>query len=163
MLVVLTVALAWVFSRFNAPNAWMLGPLLMTVVLTGSGLTLSGLPEWLIKLGQVFIGMALGSRFRRESMNQLRSLTSLVVASSFVLILTAAGFAWLLGVLSGVPVATMVLATSPGGIAEMSLTAKLLQLGVPVVTVFHVTRLAFMLMTVGPVYRILAARFQWKI
>ncbi|MFK7965284.1 MAG: AbrB family transcriptional regulator [Burkholderiaceae bacterium] len=163
VLAALTVAMGWVFSRFNAPNAWMLGPMLMTVVLTGSGLTLSGLPEWLIKLGQVFIGMALGSRFRRESMSQLRSLTSLVVASTFALILTAAGFAWMLSVLSGVPVATMVLATSPGGIAEMSLTAKLLQLGVPVVTVFHVTRLAFMLMTVGPVYRMLAVRYQWKL
>eukprot|EP01034_Spumella_vulgaris_P030475 gene30475-37695_t len=35
---------------------------------------------------------------------------------------------------TGLPWATMVLGTSPGGIAEMSITAKVLQLGVPVVT-----------------------------
>ena len=34
----------------------------------------------------------------------------------------------------------MLLGTSPGGMAEMSITAKVLQLGVPVVTAFHVTR-----------------------
>jgi len=156
-----TISMALVFVKWNAPNAWMLGPLLVTVVLSGSGVPLSGLPEWLIKLGQVFIGMALGSRFQRESMKRLRSLSLLVTISSFGLILLAAGFAWLLGGLAGVPVATMVLATSPGGIAEMSLTAKLLQLGVPVVVVFHVTRLAFILMTVGPLYRWLAQRYNW--
>ena len=61
------------------------------------------------------------------------------------------------------PVSTMVLATSPGGIAEMSLTAKVLQLGVPVVTVFHVTRLVFMLVCYGPFYQFLATRHGWPV
>ena len=45
------------------------------------------------------------------------------------------------------------LGTSPGGIAEMAITAKVLQLGVALVTAFHVTRLAAVLLLVEPLYR----------
>jgi hypothetical protein len=47
----------------------------------------------------------------------------------------------------------MVLGTSPGGIAEMAITAKVLQLGVPVVTAFQVCRLVAVLVLVEPLYR----------
>jgi uncharacterized membrane protein AbrB (regulator of aidB expression) len=62
-------------------------------------------------------------------------------------------FAALLAWGTGLPCATMVLGTSPGGIAEMSITAKVLQLGVPVVTAFQVCRLMAVLMLVAPLYR----------
>jgi uncharacterized membrane protein AbrB (regulator of aidB expression) len=48
------------------------------------------------------------------------------------------------------------LGTAPGGIAEMAITAKVLQLGVPVVTAFQVCRLVAVLLMVGPL-------FQWVI
>ena len=57
----------------------------------------------------------------------------------------------------------MILATSPGGIAEMSLTAKQLRLGVPIVTVFHVTRVVTLVLTCGLVYRWLASRAGWPV
>jgi uncharacterized membrane protein AbrB (regulator of aidB expression) len=44
------------------------------------------------------------------------------------------------------------LGTSPGGIAEMCITAKVLQLGVPIVTAFHVTRLATVLLLADRIY-----------
>ena len=47
----------------------------------------------------------------------------------------------------------MLLGTSPGGIAEMAITAKVLQLGVPVVTAFQVCRLVAVLILAEPVYR----------
>jgi hypothetical protein len=46
-----------------------------------------------------------------------------------------------IGILVGLPVPTMALAISPGGMAEMSITAKVLHLGVPVVSAFHVVRI----------------------
>lgn len=48
---------------------------------------------------------------------------------------------------------TLLLATSPGGIAEMSITAKLLQLGAPMVTAFQVCRLVAVLLLLEPLYR----------
>jgi uncharacterized membrane protein AbrB (regulator of aidB expression) len=52
------------------------------------------------------------------------------------------------------------LGTSPGGITEMAITAKVLQLGVPVVTAFQVCRLIAVLLLVAPMFRWLEARGQ---
>jgi uncharacterized membrane protein AbrB (regulator of aidB expression) len=54
--------------------------------------------------------------------------------------------------------ATMVLGTSPGGIAEMAITAKVLQLGVPVVTAFQVCRLVAVLVLAEPLNQWSATR-----
>ena len=47
--------------------------------------------------------------------------------------------------------AVALLAISPGGIAEMALTARVLRLGVPAVTAFHVARMV--VLAIGPLYR----------
>ena len=57
----------------------------------------------------------------------------------------------------GLHPATLVLGTAPGGIAEMCITAKVLQLGVPLVTAFHVTRVVVILLTTVPVFARVAA------
>jgi uncharacterized membrane protein AbrB (regulator of aidB expression) len=74
-----------------------------------------------------------------------------IVAGIGISALFAAGLAWW----SGLPLATMVLATAPGGIAEMCITAKVLQLGVPLVTAAHVTRVIILVTTTGPLFRLL--------
>ena len=50
---------------------------------------------------------------------------------------------------AGLHWSTAVIATTPGGIGEMALTAQALQLGVPVVTAFHVIRMAAVVLTAG--------------
>jgi uncharacterized membrane protein AbrB (regulator of aidB expression) len=69
------------------------------------------------------------------------------------MVLLCAGFAFLLSWGTGLHAATLILGTSPGGIAEMAITAKVLQLGVPVVTAFQVCRLVAVLVLVEPLYR----------
>ena len=65
----------------------------------------------------------------------------------------AFAFAALLGLVAEVPLPTLALATAPGGVSEMCITAKVLQLGVPVVTAFQVCRLVAVLVLAEPVYR----------
>jgi uncharacterized membrane protein AbrB (regulator of aidB expression) len=65
-----------------------------------------------------------------------------------VSVLFGAALAW--G--TGLHPATMILGTAPGGITEMAITAKVLQLGVPVVTAFQVCRLVAVLLIVGPLF-----------
>ena len=48
---------------------------------------------------------------------------------------------------------TAILALAPGGMPEMSITAKVLQLGVPLVVAFHVTRMAILVTVSGWVFR----------
>jgi hypothetical protein len=80
-----------------------------------------------------------------------------VLASVAFAMVLSAGFAALLAWASGLAFATLVLATAPGGIAEMCITAKVLQLGVPLVTAAHVTRVLVLITTTGPTYRAVRA------
>lgn len=154
-LLALTLASAWVANRVGVPNGFVLGPLFATIVLTGSGELWSAMPAWLINFGQLMIGCSLGSRFEQDFFHSaprfmwaagLSTLLALGLSSSF-----AVGMGWL----SGIHWSTAVLALAPGGMPEMSITAKVLQLGVPIVVAFHVTRMAILVTISGSVYRLL--------
>lgn len=154
VLIALTSVGAIALKRMAWPNAWVIGPLLVAIALTASEVNLSALPEWLVRLGQLFIGISLGTRFTPEFLHTAPRFLGAVALCTIVAMLVAAGFALGLASVSGMHEATAILALSPGGIAEMSLTAKTLQLGVPIVTAFHVMRLAALVMTIGPLYRL---------
>ncbi len=139
--------------RLGAPNPWVLGALLVTLVLTASGVQLSALPRAASNAGQLFIGVALGTRFTPDFARSAPRWLASVALGTLAMIVASAGFAWLLARAAGLHPATVLLGTSPGGIAEMCITAKVLQLGVPVVTAFHVARYLAVLTLTAPLYR----------
>lgn len=141
-------------KRMKSPNSWVIGPMAVTIALTASGINLSALPEWLVHLGQLFIGISLGTRFTPEFLHTAPRYLASVALCALLAMAIAAVFAMGLAAASGMYPATAILATSPGGIAEMSLTAKNLQLGVPIVTAFHVSRMALLVLTIGPLFRV---------
>lgn len=153
-LIGLTSAGALLFKCLKSPNAWVLGPLAVTIALTAAEINLSALPEWMVHLGQLFIGISLGTRFTPEFLHTAPRYLASVALCTLAALAIAAAFAFGLSSVSGIHPATAILATSPGGIAEMSLTAKTLQLGVPIVTAFHVTRLASLVIMIGPLFRL---------
>jgi uncharacterized protein len=132
------------------PNGWLLGPLAASAFLTASGVGASAVPRLLVDGAQLLIGCALGSRFQRELLRSARVLLPAIALAAAQGMLLLAAFAGAVALASGRPVYTLLLATAPGGIAEMCLTARTLQLGVPLVTAFHVVRLVALL-TLAPV------------
>lgn len=146
------------FAFFGMPNAFMFGPLAVATALTIAEVPLSSLPTPLSSAAQVLLGCALGSRFERRSLQSAPRYVLGVLVSVVVIILAAAGSAVLLALAWGVPAPTLVLAMAPGGIAEMCITAKVLQLGVPLVTAAQVARVLVLLSTTGPGFRILRGR-----
>jgi membrane AbrB-like protein len=157
-LILITSLAALALMRWQWPNAWVIGPLAAAMALTAAGVNLSALPEWMIHLGQLFIGISLGTRFTPEFLHTAPRYLFSVALCGVAAIVLAAGFGCLLAWVSGMHPATAILATSPGGIAEMSLTAKNLQLGVPIVTAFHVCRMAVLVTIIGPLFRLLDRR-----
>jgi hypothetical protein len=141
-------------ARLRVPNAWMLGPLSVTIALTLSGVSLSAIPGWLSNAAQLLIGCSLGSSFERESLRTSPRFIGVVILSVALAMLASGLCAWGLALVGSVPVATMVLAAAPGGMAEMCVTAKVLQLGVPLVTAAHVTRVIILVTTTAPTFRL---------
>lgn len=149
---------ALAMQALGRTNPWFIGPLLVAMAFTLAGQTLSGLPLWLSNAAQLVIAVSLGVRFSREFLHTAPRWLASVALGTVGMIALCAGFAWVLAALTGIAPATLILGTSPGGIAEMAITAKVLQLGVPVVTAFQVCRLVAVLLLTGPLYARLYGR-----
>jgi membrane AbrB-like protein len=152
VLMAATLAGGFAFQSLRVPNAFVLGSLAVAIPLTAAQVDLSSLPTPVSNLGQLMLGAALGSRFERDFLAGAHRFVAAVAASVLLSIALAALFGVALAWASGEHPATMVLGNAPGGIAEMCITAKVLQLGVPLVTAFHVTRLCVLLLATPLVF-----------
>ena len=142
----------YVVQRCGVPNAFVLGPLLVAIPLTAMEINLSSVPTWASNAAQCLIGCALGSRFEPEFLKGAPRFVSAMIFTSLAAIAVSAVFGLALASAAGLYPATVILGTTPGGIAEMCITAKVLQLGVPVVTCFHVARVVVLLLGTGPFF-----------
>ena len=120
-------------------NPWFIGALLAAMALA-------------------MAGVSLGVRFSRQFLRAAPRWLGAAALGTAGMIVACALFAWALAWATGIHPVTLMLATSPGGITEMAITAKVLQLGVPVVTAFQVCRLVAVLLLAEPVFRCWARR-----
>ncbi|MEX8519647.1 MAG: AbrB family transcriptional regulator [Leptothrix sp. (in: b-proteobacteria)] len=148
-----TLAGAQLMQRLRQPNPWVLGSLAASLALTASGVQLSALPGGLMAAAQLGIGVSLGTRFTARFVHTAPRWLAAVAAGTLGMILLSAGFAWIVARLADLNPAAVLLGNSPGGITEMCLTAKVLQLGVPLVTAFHIVRYVIVLVLTGPIHR----------
>ena len=142
----------WGMNRLGRANPWLVGALLVTMGLTLAGVQLSALPGWLTNIAQLVIGVSLGVRFSPAFLSTAPRWLGAVALGTLVLMVACSAFGCALAWVAGLHPATLILGTSPGGIAEMAITAKVLQLGVPVVTAFQVCRLVAVLVLAEPMF-----------
>ncbi|WP_310614614.1 AbrB family transcriptional regulator [Limnohabitans sp.] len=149
---------ALAMQMLKRANPWFMGALLVSMGLTMNEVSLSGIPPWLSNTAQLFIGVSLGVRFTAAFVQTAPRWLASVAIGTLAMIGLCACFGGLLGWATNTPLATMILGVAPGGIAEMAITAKVLQLGVAVVTAFQVCRLVTVLVLVEPLYKWLYLR-----
>lgn len=136
-------------------NAWFIGPLIVSIALAVNEVELSSIPSWLTNAAQIAIGVSLGVRFRPEFIHSApRWLLSVAIGTFTMMALCALASVGLNHLIS-LPVATIVLASAPGGIAEMAITAKVMQLGVAIVTALQACRIIAVLFLAEPLYHCL--------
>jgi hypothetical protein len=160
-LLALAAAGALLLDRLRMPNAFMFGPLAVTIAITVAEVQFSSLPAILTNSAQLLIGCALGARFERRSLESAPRYFAGVLVSVLIGVAFAALIAAAVARLAGLSVPSLVLAMAPGGIAEMCITAKVLQLGVPLVTAAHVARVVVLIIGTGPGYRAVQALRTW--
>ncbi len=151
----LTGAAAWAAFRLRAPSAFTLGPLLLSIALTAAGLTFSSVPTPLTNAAQVLLGCALGSRFDRRFLVAAPRFVAALLPSIAVMLALAALVGWLISLTSGAYLGTALLAAAPGGVAEMSITAKVLRIGVAFVTAAHVVRYMIVVVFTVPMFHLI--------
>ena len=134
-------------------NPWFIGPLLAAMGLMMADVNLSSVPTALTNAAQLVIGVSLGVRFTRRFLQAAPRWLAAAALGTLAMIGASALFGAALAWASGLHPVTLMLATAPGGIAEMAITAKVLQLGVAVVTAFQVCPLVAVLLLAEPIYR----------
>jgi uncharacterized protein len=144
--------------KLRAPTAFMLGPLLLTIALTANGFAFSSMPAWLVNAAQVLLGGIMGSRFERGFLRAAPRFVASLFPSVGITLLLAVLAGWLLSLGSGTYAGNGLLAAAPGGIAEMSITARVLKLGVAFVTAAHVVRYIVVVLLTIPAYRLIMRR-----
>ena len=145
----------FVARRLGAPTAYMLGPLMAAIALTSQGFTFSSMPAWLVNVAQVLLGCMMGSRFDRTFLASAPRFVAALVPSVAVTLVLAALVGVGLAKGSGTYLGNGLLAAAPGGVAEMSITARVLKLGVAFVTAAHIVRYIVVVLLTVPGYRAL--------
>ena len=145
--------LAWIWQRLRQPNPWLFGPLLISAGVSILWNLHIGLPQGSSQAAQWVIGSGLGCHFKREFFRRAPSFIGRTLLGTALTMLIASACAAGLSTLTQLDLRSMTLGMMPGGIAEMSLTAEVLQLSVPLVTALQVMRLLFVLFLAEPLYR----------
>ncbi|CAM8622967.1 AbrB Putative ammonia monooxygenase [Burkholderiales bacterium] len=133
--------------KLRLPNPWVMGPLALTIGVAAL-VPEARLQPSVVAGAQVLIGWALGQRFNREMFRDSPRFLAAAASLTALLLLAGAALAWLVHWGAGLPYASAFVATAPGGIAEMAITAKVLALDPPTVTAFQAVRLVFIVLGV---------------
>ena len=151
-LMLATLAGSGVAMLLRLPNAFVLGSLFVAIPLTACEIDWSSIPTPMTNAAQCLLGCTLGARFQPDFVRTAHRFVGALVATVLLSIVVSAGFGIALAWLANQHPATLVLGMAPGGIAEMCITAKVLQLGVPLITAFHVTRVVVLLLVTAPLF-----------
>lgn len=141
--------------RVGLPTAFMMGSLIATIAITVGGVQLSSVPTPLVNVAQVLLGCNLGSRFQRSFLASAPRFVMALIPSIALTLACAVLVGWGLAAASGAYLGSGLLAAAPGGIAEMSITARVLRIGVAFVTAAHVVRYLIVVLLTIPVFRLI--------
>ena len=150
------LAIGWLLGeiseKFRFHNGCLLVPIFLSAGLTMSGIQLSAVPHWLIDSAQLMFGLVLGARYERAFFMRYKLFIPFALLNSCFILVTSAAAGATLAWAFGLPVATMILATAPGGLAEMTITAQALKISVPLVVAFHLFRVVVVNMGTQYIY-----------
>ncbi|WP_136608305.1 AbrB family transcriptional regulator [Paenibacillus dokdonensis] len=150
---VLCTLFAIVGQRFKFPTAYLLGPMIATVLLNLSGYTGHALPTVFLNASQLVIGIYVGMLLRPEQLGKKLRIIVLAIFSGVLLILCSIGLSLLLTKLHTVSMVTAFLGLAPGGMDQMGIIAKEAGADLSVVICYQLFRTLFIFLAVPPLLK----------
>ncbi len=148
------------FARLcRLPAPQLTGSMLLSAAIHLTGLTQSGPPDLLVALAQTIIGASLGARFRNTPTQFFGRTFVMAFGLTVLMLLICLVVAWIVHVMTGLPLNSAILAFAPGGLAEMSLIALYLGGDTAYVAAHHVVRITMVVLLVPPSYKLLKRFF----
>jgi len=136
-----SAAVAGLLAALHVPGGVLLGAMMASAALHGTGLVAGRLPPGLLILGFVATGAVIGARFRGTTLTVLGRTLPGAMGSVLLALALSAGFAALGTAWLGLPFGQLWLAYAPGGVEAMAVMALALRLDPAFVGAHHVTRI----------------------
>ncbi|WEX08287.1 AbrB family transcriptional regulator [Chelativorans sp. AA-79] len=139
----------------HLPAKFLIGPMLVSAGLHLGGFTDFVLPSGAVAAAQVVLGATVGGRFVGTAPRTILRILAMSVGSTVILLLITLLFGEAISHFTDVPLEGLLLAYSPGGLAEMSLVAFALGLEVPFVVAHHMARVFLVIAGASLLFRFL--------
>ncbi|WP_235318380.1 AbrB family transcriptional regulator [Planococcus sp. CAU13] len=152
MAIILGIIAYLLMKRFSFPAKELLAPVLvLAIVQSYTGDTLTAMPPLLIILAQLLVGAHLGLQMEKLRENMSMRLAFAIVVNNVLLIAFTVLIAYILSaLLPEYLFLDFFLSAAPGGMAEMGITALAAGADVALITSFHLFRLFFILLLAAP-------------
>jgi uncharacterized protein len=142
-------------KALRIPAYALVGPMVLSAIVHGAGLTHSRPPIWLIAVAQIVVGAMVGSRFDGVRPRVVGQALLLATGATIILLIFAALFGEAVETTIGIPFSAALLAFAPGGLAEMSLIALSLNVDAAYVSSHHIVRIFLIVLAAPLIFRLL--------
>ena len=139
-------------QMLRLPAKYLLGPMLVSALVHALGWTDFVPPTEVVNVAQLVLGTTIGCRFLGTPPREILRILWLSVGSTAILLAVTLAFSVAVSRVSSYGVVPLLLAYSPGGLAEMSLIALALQIEVAFVAAHHVVRVFLVMVGAGPFF-----------
>ncbi|MCF3935816.1 AbrB family transcriptional regulator [Acuticoccus sp. M5D2P5] len=137
----LAFASAYAAKAIRLPAPTMLGPLLTSTVLSGSGLLTIAVPAWLAAIAFTVLGSSVAVRFStvtRQGLKRMVAASLLAFLAAFAVAMT---ISFVISLIIEAPLGAVFLGYAPGGLDAMIALTFLLGFDVAFVALLHATRM----------------------
>jgi len=142
-------------KRLRLPAPFLTGSMALSALIHVAGFTAFRVPPLLVLLAQIGIGSGLGARFAGVKPRTLGRIVFVGTGAALMMLANTALCSVVVGAFTGLPVAALLLAYAPGGLAEMSIVALSLGIDAPFVSTHQLTRILLVIFIAPLFFRLL--------
>ncbi len=136
--------MAWagwrIADRLGLVGGSIVGPMLMSALAHGFGLTAAKVPIEIIVLAQVTLGIVIGAQFTGISLSEFVTVLSWGLVFALLLVIAAGAMALSVAALTGLDATSLLLSYAPGGQNEMAIMGLILGIDVAIIALHHLLR-----------------------
>lgn len=151
ILIILGFFAGFLAKKIKLSAAFLIGPMIISIILHSTGLITTTVPDELLKFVQVVFGTIIGFTFKDVNAKTIIKTLFSTLGHFIILLVISAIFITIAYNLFSFPIISTLLAFSPGGQAEINLIAILVGASVPYITLHHIVRL-FLVMNIAPIF-----------
>ena len=134
------------------PAKYLLGPMIMSAGVHVTGWSDFKPPQEIVNAAQVVLGTTIGCRFLGTPPRDILRILALSLGSTAILVAITIVFGYGVARVSSYGAVPLILAYSPGGLAEMSLVALALRVEVAFVAAHHIIRVFMVMLGAGLIF-----------